>query len=649
MPVSQGQVVNNRYRIAKQLAANEYGALYRAWDLNANGPCALQEVFETPALAQADVAAPVDQLLNLRHPNLARVIDAFDIPGQGRYLVMELATGDSLGELLEGAGGPLSEGRVLPWIYQVCDALNYLHSQAPPLAHCNISPATIYLAETPSAPQGQAVLRDLGFSRTSDPNQAAGAWAVSPGFSAPENYGRGTIDTRSDIYALGATLYTLLTGQRPAESNLIAGHDAPAPRPAGEINPQVSQNTSAAIERAMRINPAERFSSIQEFRNALSGVSQSSPYRPVTSPRLETLPPAMPEAAPDSTPATETAQVPELVPSTAVAQPPPQIASASPPAAGEPPRQRRWILIAGGIIMVLLVIVCGLVGGNWVVNYLDEQTETATPTVTATETEVVLTETLTPTPPEATDTPLPSPTEESGGGEIPNMVLIPAGQFQMGSPAGAADELPVHTVVLDAYYIDLYEVTNANYAACVDEGVCLPPSQSASLTRESYYGNYDFVDYPVIFVDWSMAQTYCEWRGGSLPTEAQWEKAARGDDMRTYPWGEGIDCTLANLWIDGSTCVRDTVMVGSYPSGISPYGLFDMAGNVWEWVLDWFDPGYYANSPAENPTGPPSGELRVLRGGSHGGGPIQQRTTTRGRQLPSKGYDYAGFRCVQAP
>lgn len=260
------------------------------------------------------------------------------------------------------------------------------------------------------------------------------------------------------------------------------------------------------------------------------------------------------------------------------------------------------------------------------------------------------------------------------------MILIPAGPFEMGSDADVAlaecqklyigsedkcqrdwyeDEEPQHTVTLDAFYIDQYEVTNAQYATCVDDGGCEPPSSTASYARDSYYDNADYADYPVIYVNWDQATTYCEWRGARLPTEAEWEKAARGTEGQLYPWGNTFDGSLTNFcdsncdqsWAnkDYDDGYADTAPVGSYPDGVSPYGVHDMAGNVWEWVADWYGGDYYSSSPETNPIGPTSGSSRVVRGGgwTNSGGNV--RAAFRNRDGPTESNNIIGFRCARSP
>jgi len=223
-------------------------------------------------------------------------------------------------------------------------------------------------------------------------------------------------------------------------------------------------------------------------------------------------------------------------------------------------------------------------------------------------------------------------------------IVIPAGTYQMGAPSGT--EFPQHGVTLSEFRIDRYEVTNARFQLCVEVGCCDPPRYDGSYTgREPYYGNPDFSFFPVVFVGWEQARQYCEGAGKRLPTEAEWEFAARGDDGRLYPWGStSPDGSLANF---GRGRDGDTVQVGSYPGGASPFGVDDMAGNVWEWVADWHDAGYYTSSPSSDPKGPESGVTRVVRGGSFGSDPTALYSFYRGTYLPTESYGNVGFRCVR--
>ncbi len=223
----------------------------------------------------------------------------------------------------------------------------------------------------------------------------------------------------------------------------------------------------------------------------------------------------------------------------------------------------------------------------------------------------------------------------------------------------APDERPAHDVTLDAYWMDQLEVTNAMYLLCVQSGSCTPPqSLKSSDRRPDYFTNPTYKDYPVVYVTWGQAKAYCGWAGRRLPSEAEWERAARGDDWRTFPWGEDkADGLRANFNMQ----LGDTSRVGTYPLGASPFGVLDMAGNVAEWTNDFYSATYYSTlgDTAVNPTGPATSSSlrRVVRGGTLGDAEINIRVAKRsavpGSDLsivPATPGDFSpriGFRCVQ--
>ena len=335
-------------------------------------------------------------------------------------------------------------------------------------------------------------------------------------------------------------------------------------------------------------------------------------------------------------------------------------------------RVPKWAWAAGGAALLavtgIIIIIAGVGGG---VSLRASLTETPTPEQTATPAETL--------------TPSLTPTLELGIGstlvsEIDDMVMVyvPEGEFEMGSNE-YDDEKPIHTVYLDTYWIDRTEVTNAMFAAFVEVTDYETDTESRGWSY-AYFGDDGWGevegadwwhpkgpssntagmdDHPVVHVSWNDASAYCEWAGKRLPTEAEWEKAARGTDGRTYPWGDQgaagnllnfADTNLDASWADDSVDdgLRFTSPVGSYLDGVSPYSALDMAGNVWEWVVDWYGADYYGSSPSSNPGGPSSGEYRVLRGGSWNSVEWNVRSANRYRNNPADTRNDIGFRCARS-
>ncbi len=267
-------------------------------------------------------------------------------------------------------------------------------------------------------------------------------------------------------------------------------------------------------------------------------------------------------------------------------------------------------------------------------------------------------------------------------GKPDDMVLVPTGEFRMGAPAGSGglpDEQPERAVLLSAFYIDRFEVTNEAYFLFVSmSGHRMPENSNPAATLWKDRRPMPGIErHPVVNVSWTDADAYCRWAGKRLPTEAEWEKAARGTDGRRYPWGDQWDVLLANsasywvgrtvqfdsgadweaFWVkgEGAQIAKEkglngevlTMPVGSFPGSTSVYGLFDMAGNVAEWVQDWYDPNYYPSGPLTNPTGPPRGAIKSMRGGSWLKPAVSLRTSDRDWGTIDSRPSGTGFRCAQ--
>jgi len=607
-----------RYHILEQLGEGGMATVYKAYDTRLETDVAVK-VIRTENLTLGTMERALKRfereakaLARLTHPNIVKVTDYGEYEGKP-YLVMEYLPGGTLKERL---GKPVAWQEAVRLLIPIAEALDFAHSQN--MIHRDVKPSNILLTQ-----RGQPMLTDFGIAKILKLEETAdltgtGMGIGTPEYMAPEQW-TGKTSILSDQYALGVVLYEMLTGRKPYSADtpaaiLLKQATEPLPRPS-QFARDLPEKVEKLLLKALAKNPADRYPSMGEFaaalESALSG-SAAPAKSQLERPRERTFDP---QATVNQM---EGSTIKELPVSRALIG---QKKSAPP----SPGLLRYWpIGLVGGLISVgltiaYLIMVSKSSGGG------------AIPFAT--------------NPDEITD--------DKGV----SMRLVPAGEFTMGSET-YDNEKPIHQVYLNAYYLDKYEVTNALYQACVDAGICDPPHQTSSNSHSSYYGNSQFDNYPVINVDWNQAKTYCEWRGARLPTEAEWEKAARGTNGLTYPWGNAFDGTKVNFcdkncsfdWADNSydDGYNDTAPVGSYPNGISPYGLYEMAGNVWEWVADWYDANYYSNSPASNPQGPSSGDGRALRGGSWSGSDDDVRTSSRPGNAPVLWNYFFGFRCARS-
>ncbi|MCD6475932.1 MAG: SUMF1/EgtB/PvdO family nonheme iron enzyme [Anaerolineaceae bacterium] len=669
------QIIDNRYRIIRKIGEGGMGMVYQAIDERLGREVAVKRLdILNNAPGQVDQFVQRFQreaktMAQFNHPNIVSVFD-YGQDEEGLYLVIEYMPG---GTLEEHMGIPMTAREAAALLLPIANALNYVHERG--IVHRDIKPANI-LFDVHNNP----MLTDFGIVKLMDNSAAAltaaGGGVGTPTYMAPEQMTK-DFDHRVDQYSLGIIFYELVTGKKPYQGDtplktlyMHANQILPDPR---LCVPDLPQEACDLIRTSLAKKREDRYPSMIFFAHALQRIinleGQDSKQRSKEISESETL---IANTAPLPL---ETAAAPTLVESEQ------QTPIFLPPDSGSvPPRHKKkkkgspliYVLGCGGLLVVGLMIAAILIVPRLLKNS-SPKTETPSEIILQltemamlpTETEMLPTNTSvsTNTPQPAieekeTDTPMPQevetlqPTEPSAGAiwqrSLDNMpmIYIPAGVFTMGTNDSRVDQRPAHEVWLEAYWVDQYEVSNQQYAVCVSAGVCLEPVSSESETREEYYDNSSYFNYPVLNVTWSQANAYCTWAGGRLPTEAEWEKAARGTDGRVYPWGDEFpDKTRLNY----NNLIGDTSAVGSYATGASPYGVMDMAGNVREWVLDWYGNEYYQGSPEANPTGPEEGEMRGLRGGAWQSDVNSTRAVYRNMGYPQNSSNHIGFRCVSLP
>ena len=602
-----------RYSILEQLGEGGMATVYKAYDTRLECDVAIKvirpEKFTPEMLAKALIRfeREAKDMARLTHTNIVKVTDYGEYE-DSPYLVMPYLPGGNLNQLIK-EHGRLDWKEAIKLLLPIAAALDYAHTKG--TIHRDIKPSNILMTE-----KGQPMLSDFGIAKIVESMDTAtltgaGVGVGTPEYMAPEQW-TGGAGPQADLYSLGVVLYELVTGRKPYTADtpaaiLLKQASEPLPRP-GQFVRDLPEAMEKLLLKALAKKPEDRYANMAALATAmetlLSGQSQRS--KPIIKPA-----PASSQMD-DSMPTIEQGAARDKIPPTSPV--PGELIAPSYPSPVK--KYPRWPWAAG--LASLLILVVG------VISILVLPRLKATPT--------------------STGPGIGSMQVSPKDGMV--LVYVPKGDFSMGSN-DQPNEKPVHTVSLDAYWIDQTEVTNAMYALCVQaKDGCQPPRFIGSSTRTSYYGNSEYADFPVVFVDWNEAQTYCGWAGRQLPTEAEWEKAARGTDARTYPWGNTTpDATLLNF----NVIIGDTTAVYKYPSGASSYMALDMGGNVWEWVADYYSATYYSESRSSNPTGPATtyGD-RVIRGGAWDTDMNHVRAAYRWWFFPSDSDINIGFRCVLA-
>jgi serine/threonine-protein kinase len=633
-----------RYHLIEKLGEGGMAIVYRAYDTRLECDVAVKiiRLDELPRSSEGRALKRFEReakaVAQLTHINIVKVSDYGEENGIP-YLVMPYLSGGTLKQML---GKPIVYTEAARLLAPVASALQYAHEHN--IVHRDVKPSNILITES-----GAPMLTDFGIARILEQKEGqtltgTGVGIGTPEYMAPEQW-TGNITPAVDIYSLGVVFYELVTGHKPYTADtpaavLLKQATEPLPRPS-TFNPDLPEKVEQIIYKAMAKKAEDRYPTMLEFENALEGLRALSNSSPFIAKR------SLPEKAKPDVAATFDPLGIQLE-----SRPAPKEKPASEPEidVDQPFRQQKqkvggrqtnwvWLVLLG---LGFLFFVFGR-GTNWFTRW-----PTLIISPTATQTTSVVTEDPTQTNyPTVTTTATP----EFDIGSIlvspidgMEMVFIPAGNFIMGSPddVGEVWEHPQHTVYLDAYWIDKTEVTNAKYAKCVEAGACTEPDNFSSSTRDSYYDNSSYADYPVIYVTWFQARDYCIWAKRALPTEAQWEKAAHGLGGSTFPWGESSpNSSIANF----NHLFNDTTSVGKFPDGASPYGALDMAGNVWEWVADWRSD--YPSGYVVNPTGDATGNIKVVRGGSWVDPVNYMRSASKSWDSIDTASNGEGFRCAK--
>jgi len=654
-----------KYQILEELGVGGMGAVYRAYDPSLEREVAIKVLlphlahdreFVQRFLREARTAARLDH---------AHIVHIYEVGQAGElyYFVMAFLPGKSLARIIAERGA-LSLSETIAIAGQVADALDYAHGHG--LIHRDVKSANLVVDDS-----GRVVLTDFGIARAADGTRltATGTTIGTPEYMSPEQAEGREATAASDLYALGIIVYEMLTGEVPFHATTpvvtLLKQVQDAPPSLRTKNPSVSAAVEQAVMWALAKQPANRPSNGAEFISALRRATAGAP--------TAALPPA---------PRSEPRLVRKGLPT--------------------------WVWVAGGAVLVIslalaMILIASRPAGPRSPTEPPPPPGTGVPTGRIGTRMPTIRPTLDDSDTPIPDTPVPStpilatpiPTAVAPtsaplpGAALPRpadgmvTLYLPAGPFAMGAAANdaeaQADERPQHQVEVEAFWLDRTEVTvemfrtfiqSTGYRTTAErEGWGFAWVESAGKWQRVDGADWQHPagptstardDHPVVQVSWDDAAAYCRWAGGWLPTEAQWEKGARWTTGSLYPWGNSFvgsklnycDANCPGDWRDAGydDGNRYTAPVGSYPAGASAVGGLDMAGNVWEWVADWYGAGYYATAQVSNPPGPGTGESKVIRGGGWATEIERVRASTRNGGHPPdyRGAD-VGFRCVWRP
>jgi len=650
-----------RYELREELGRGAMGVVYKARDPKIDRLVAIKVIAPSDGSDPAELQQRRDRFQRearaagrLTHPNIVTIHDVGEDKGQA-YLVMELIQGEPLDHLLR-TRRPLPLDQVLSVADQVASALDYAHANS--IIHRDIKPANILLTK-----DGVAKVTDFGIARivgtqTTQTGQISG----TPTYMSPEHFSGPKLDGRSDIFSFGAVLYELLSGEQafPGEtiSNVIYRIINEDPIPLRRLNPGLPPALDACIRKALAKDPARRYAKAadlaRDLRTATRGgplpadskiaATVKMPSRPEVHPRVSRRRPLWPWMLLGG--GILTGLVVVLGPRMRAREAPPVVSSPPPvsqPAEDEAAKAKAVAEEAARQKAAEEEARRRAESERLAVEQrkLEEEKARLAKQRAALEAErkKVAEQTARRRTAEPEAPRISAGTVQRRGADNAEMVYTPTGTFTMGDTHGDGlpNEKPPHQVGVQGFWIDRTEVTFAQIARVARAGGARP-----KLERLRELRGRD--EYPATHITWHDAFAYCRMVGKRLPTEAEWEYAARGTDGRRYPWGETWDPDRARH--EGSGGGQGPGPVGSHPGGASPFGVLDMAGNVWEWVSSLEKPyPYVAADGREDPSAPGP---RVIRGGAWKFKPRALRTTSRHSVDPTTRAPIIGFRCAQS-